>query len=522
MASGQARSSTDYAATAFGGSQPLTKDNGKNERCDGDSYNGDHQRFYHDQPAQPDWQPAPNSPPPRHHGMRIRGAAGLEYDIRFPGGAERGEHHRYISGARSTHHAQYDPNHTDHSRIVPSGCSPRARSSSNGDRQDLDRLLSDQSRTIQRKDGQINEQQKLINKLTSEKKTLAASIEDLRMIKDSLIRRLNEKNLEFQRLDFHDAEASHRKDDLTAAQDRDLQFSNRYVKDLLDQTHNLREVPMPPPREGFWRSCSTEDPSGIGEADSYADSDKFLSALDFPDDSAFQGADLATPVERRLQALGATMDENDLMESQQPVIVSKHLRNCKDSEKSSWSRPVAQTVLWPKVKDDPAFADIGDGPPVSFDVLWHRIRDITSSHVADDDQYDSHSPTFDERYDPQEHPLLSLSERGLSNKEEEQLAVPAGPNHLAPARSHMRHKGHGRPRSRSPGYRGHRDQRPNYRQRRYEGSNPGPPSTDRDRDRHRYEIWKPTAKPEDTQGAERQRKEKAAAAKAGGGICRNC
>ncbi|ETI21688.1 hypothetical protein G647_08035 [Cladophialophora carrionii CBS 160.54] len=460
MASGQGCSSTDYAATVSGGSHPFTKDNRTNERWDGDNYYGDHQRYYHGQPAQPDWHSAPNSPPPRHHGIRILGAAGPEHDICFPGGAERGEHRHYVRGARSEHHARNDLIQPDHSRRVPSRCSPRARSSSNSDRQDLDRLLNDQSRIIQRKDGKINEQQKLINKLTSEKKTLATTIEDLRFLKDSLTRKLHEKDDELQRVNYHDPEGSHRRDDLTAAQDRKLQDSNRYINNHLDQIRNLGGLPVPPPLLSTFQTTLL----------------------------AFQGADLATPVERRLQALGATMDENDLIESQQPVIVSKHLRNCKDNENSSWSRPVAQTVLWPRVKDDPAFADVGHGPPVTFDVLWHRIRDITSSHVANDDQYDSHSSTFDERYDPQDHSPLSLSESGLSNKEEERLAVPAGSNHLALARSHMRHKGRGRPRSRSPGYKRHRDQRQKYRQRRYEGSNPGPPSTDRDRDRHRYEV----------------------------------
>ncbi|EXJ56144.1 hypothetical protein A1O7_09075 [Cladophialophora yegresii CBS 114405] len=308
MAFQQGRNSTDYAATAFGSSQPLTRDNRTNVWREDDSYyGGGDQRSYHGQQVQPDWHPAPNSPPPRQYGMRIRGAAGLEHDVHFPGAAEHGEHYQY----------------RNQSRMIPPRCSARARSSPNGDHHDLNTLLGDRSLIVQRKDEQITEQQKFINKLTSENQTLAASLEDLTMLKDNLTRQLHEKNFELKRVHCHDPEALHLRCELTAGRNGKLRDADRYIKDLLNQIHNLGELPVPPPHEGFRPPYSIKGPQGDRQADGYVGSDTDLDARDFPDDPDFQGADLATPVERRIQALGATMDENDLLKAHRPVIVSK-------------------------------------------------------------------------------------------------------------------------------------------------------------------------------------------------------
>jgi hypothetical protein len=283
-----------------------------------------------------------------------------------------------------------------------------------------------------------------------------------------LTRQLHEKNDELQRVKCHNSGVLQR-DELTVDKDKNLQDADRYIKDLLAQIRKLGSLPVPPPTGSL-----TEDLDGIEELGARAKSEDNLEALDFPADSGFEGANLATPVERRIQALGATMDENDYMESQQPVISWKHLRDGKDNETSSWSRPVDQTVLWRGVKDDPAFALIGDGPPVSFDVLHQRIHGVASSHVEKDNRYYPHPSAFD-----------PVKER-MFDKHEEQPTTWRESGDPQTGESLMPQKARGRSRSLSPRFRGRRDQNQNYRLRGYEPFHSDWPSSERDQGPDRF------------------------------------
>ena len=313
---------------------------------------------------------------PMNHGMRIRGAAGPVQDMRIRGAAGREQSHAQLSDARPQDQVPYDPAKPSLPSESLSRSSARARSSSISKQQTLVSKPTNHNLIMERKEQQITEQQKFINRLTSENQVLSADVEGLKGANSRLSRLLEERKEQLQHMPHQDPELSRRRNEFMADQSKTLRSSVLYVKDLVSQIHKLGEIPVPPPGDGVVCPHSTQDLQGIEESDHRVDCEDDLDALDFFD---FLGSGVATPVERRIQALGATMEENDWMESQQPVVVSRHLRNTKDSDKGSWYRPIDQTRYWPKASEDPAFAEIGDGPAISFKVLHKRLQDLAHS-----------------------------------------------------------------------------------------------------------------------------------------------
>ncbi|KIW33199.1 uncharacterized protein PV07_00069 [Cladophialophora immunda] len=191
-----------------------------------------------------------------------------------------------------------------------------------------------------------------------------------------------------------------------------------------------------------------------------------LKALEFPDDFGIEAEKWFSPVQRRIQAFGATIEENEWMESQQQVIVSKYFRNIKDA---TFFKSVRDTRHWHSVKDDPAFAEISShGAVIAFEEL-HQHRDDTafSNNVPEAYRRRSNSSTAGDQYD---YPIFSVQKAaaiGLSMEQEERLAALGVTGDPKPVQPRIPTKGEGRRRSRSPEPIGQRKNGQSYRQRRY-------------------------------------------------------
>ncbi len=416
--------------------------------------------------------------------MRVRGAAGTDYDMRIRGAA--GHQPQNKASPRLEAQVPYDPAHPQIPLDVWSRSSTRVQSSPNSEQQVFNGNSIDQQQVIQKN----REQQKFINRLTSEKQALTVNVGNLTEANGRLTAQLERKQKkELRQVVSRDSELSRQQDEFISNQ-KELQHAKHYVKDLLGQVRDLGELPVPPPGDDFWLSSSTEVLQSKKPPGEYAPSGDDLNALDFPDDFD-ASSNLHTPVERRIQALGPTMAENDYKESQQPIIVSRWFRNPKESEKSSWSRPIEQTQFWPKVKDDPAFAlRVGGGNTVSFEVLHKRILDLASNHsIHVDSDYQPNWSAVDEQVgQPGSYADHSIGGH-LRHDQEDRLAalgVSGGPK---PVKPHLPNNERDRSRSYSPESKGQRDQRHDYRQRGYETYRPGRQSSDeahdspRDRER---------------------------------------
>ncbi|KIW86504.1 hypothetical protein Z517_01902 [Fonsecaea pedrosoi CBS 271.37] len=192
-----------------------------------------------------------------------------------------------------------------------------------------------------------------------------------------------------------------------------------------------------------------------------------VQALGFSDGLGLEAAKQFSPVQRRIQAFGATMDENDWMEAHQPVIVSKYFRNNKDL---TFFRPVRETRHWHYVKDDPAFADIAtDGEIVAFEELDQRKNAIVSSHnIAGAYRRPSITVTANVHQRIQTFPEQQAMETGLSIEQEERLAALGVTGVPKPVRFAIPKQEEQRTRSRSPEMMiGQRNEGKSYRQRHY-------------------------------------------------------
>ncbi|OAP62606.1 hypothetical protein AYL99_01833 [Fonsecaea erecta] len=199
----------------------------------------------------------------------------------------------------------------------------------------------------------------------------------------------------------------------------------------------------------------------------HVDSEDDLQALEFPDDVNAEAVNHFSWVQRKIQAFGATMDENDWMESQQSVIVSKYFRNTKDA---IYFKPVSETGHWNFVKDDPAFADIAShGDVVVFEELYRRQNAMVLSYGnAENDRHGSIPSTADAQHVYHNVPLQQAAETSLSIEQEERLAalgVTGDPKPVQPRASKKRGR---QTRSRSPESTGQQKQCESYRQRRYD------------------------------------------------------
>ncbi|KAJ9604243.1 hypothetical protein H2200_011077 [Cladophialophora chaetospira] len=395
----------------------------------------------------------------------------METDVRIRGTAGREQPLNTVS-PHPKPQATFEPPYTNIPSEAWSRSSTRAQSSPVGERPafNLNNNPTDQNFVIQKKEEQIREQQKFINRLTGENQALAANVSNLTEVNDRLSRQLGAKNTELQRLDSRDNELLRQKDGSIASQTRQLKQSNRYVNDLLAQIRKLGELPVPPPGDDFWPSSSGEDLQDTGTGKVGIASDDDPKALDFPDVLDLQAPDWVTPIEQRARPVAAIMIEDELKESQQHVIVSKYLRNPQASEKSSWFRPVEQSGYWPKVKDDPAFAlGVGGGPTVTFDMLHHRLQDIALTHnIYGETQYQAQWPTLNDQGEQQAPETRYLVERRLSNEQENRLAALGVSGDPKPVKPYVLKQARGRSRSRSPELEGHQDQRKAYRRRDYE------------------------------------------------------
>lgn len=111
-----------------------------------------------------------------------------------------------------------------------------------------------------------------------------------------------------------------------------------------------------------------------------------LAALDYPDPIASYGTATSFPIQQRIQALPATMDQADLMDSQPGYIVSQYFWSL---DEPASLQHISQGPEWYVVRDDPAFADIArDGVVVSFKDLDLRKQALEMS-FGDDESLDT-------------------------------------------------------------------------------------------------------------------------------------
>ncbi|OAL17747.1 hypothetical protein AYO22_11275 [Fonsecaea multimorphosa] len=196
--------------------------------------------------------------------------------------------------------------------------------------------------------------------------------------------------------------------------------------------------------------------------------DDELQLLNFADDFSLEAVKQLSPIQRRIQAFGATMEENDWMESQQTVIVSKYFRNTKDA---TYFKSVRDTERWHSVKDDPAFADIAThGAIVAFEELYQRKADAIVSRYSVAEAYhrrQSNSSAADDQDGDQNFPPHQATGIGLSKEQEERLAALGVTGDPKPV-THIRipKKEECRSRSRSPETTRQPKQSASYRQRR--------------------------------------------------------
>lgn len=411
--------------------------------------------------------------------MRIRSAAaGPEYDLRIRGTAGRDPGQDYTTSLRPEDEARFQYAQSTPQTHSWSRSSTRVRSISASEQQSLKDSVTEHTLQLQTKEQHIVEQEETISHLKAEKQALAEKVKHLTQTEHNLTRQLKEKGEEVQRLSQGDPELTRRKHEFIASQTRKLHSFNSYVKDLQEQIQTLGKVPVHPAVDNSAEPASTQDLQGIEAPEDYVDSEDELRALDYASDFGHFKKDMVTPVERRIQAFGPTMDDNDRMESQQQVIVSKHLRNAKDG---AWANPVAQTVYWAKVNSDPVFAGVGDGPTITFDVLHNRMKDTSASHTLQADyQYLSEGEAVgDDEYGDQRYPPQASADNYISSGREERLRDNRSPM------LHTSKNARGRSRSRSPAFATAADQRPMYRRRKYESYRPGASPTLRERARYR-------------------------------------
>ena len=315
--------------------------------------------------------------------MRIRGAAGSEHDMQIRGAASRDQYGTQLNSTLHQGQSQpYDPAYPGLLQSSSSQSSNRARSSSISEQQAVEGKLAKAKHNLQSKDEQLKQQQQIIARLTSERQGMSTNIENLSEIRDRLTEQLENAQRDAQTNIYHDPDLARRRQEMITEQSKKLRNSDQYIKDLQAQVRKLGQKPLTAPAEELLPSSSTLDLQGIAAPIEPIDTEDDLEALDFPDVLDLQELNWVTPVERRIQALGRTMEENDHMESHQPVIVSKYFRNTREA---TWSKHIDQTAHWHQFRDDPAFSQVDDGAIITFEGLYQGQQLIASSHRVDQD-----------------------------------------------------------------------------------------------------------------------------------------
>ena len=405
--------------------------------------------------------------------MRIRGAAGSESDMRIRGAASCEQSQDLSTDSRPRDPVQNDPRKHSFPSDKSSRSSPVTRSSSTA--KDEVKCV-DYQKIVQKKDEHIKEQETSISRLTSENRALSSDVERLREDKKQVTEQLEHSENELRQVPYLDPDLKRRRKEFLAVHETHSIHYRQYAElpagDLTDSTlplhltHDLQRITKPP---------KAADP----EIDD-------LQLLDYPGDFDVRSAVLVTPPERRIQALGHTMAENDWMESRQPVIVSRYLRANPDNETGPWFRPISETRYWSKLMDDPAFVRIADGHAVSFKTLECHAQEIAARPVAVEGCYpQSDRQAFTDQVDQRHWETQRYTNRRFSNDQEESLAALGVSGEAKPVISNVPRNARDRSRSRSPVNGGQPEGRHDYRHREYESYRPSGPSAGETRDGHR-------------------------------------
>ncbi|KAL2438358.1 hypothetical protein ABEF95_007629 [Exophiala dermatitidis] len=172
--------------------------------------------------------------------------------------------------------------------------------------------------------------------------------------------------------------------------------------------------PYPNQAAGAWNPQPPASTTGqvheTQEVDESTESWDELLALDFQNPVILTNL----PIQQRTQALGATMDEDDLQESQTVRAASRFFV---DLDETTYLQHVSERIEeWQTMSADPAFADIDPGAPVTrFDTL-HIQQEVsnlinTASHGYDhdvDDNYTAPDPA-DREPGPSPEPRMATS-----------------------------------------------------------------------------------------------------------------
>ncbi|KAK4941101.1 hypothetical protein LTR10_018901 [Elasticomyces elasticus] len=158
-------------------------------------------------------------------------------------------------------------------------------------------------------------------------------------------------------------------------------------------------------------ACQTHHDVDYVDGNGDGDGDGDLQALDFRD--ALPGS----IIQRRIQAMATSMDEDDMLQSNQVIVVSQFFRDLKEEV---YLANIKNKTDGEVLKDDPIFADIPqDWEVTTFKELDTRKRILLSSMAFDAVDNDLQSFTSIGGG----HPGQNADHRALSAEQEERLAT---------------------------------------------------------------------------------------------------